>query len=295
MEPWTNEQFSEILVARKRIATAGDRPQAFLYELELETHRDFLEFNPRLNESMKQERKSLIRRTCECLIRRIDSRMTRDLAISLPPRQDIDRVSDIFEDAAHLLGNGRKTGAVLLDFARGALGQVVHFTHNGRLYPYRISEPDSGFIFLFAEFGFAARAYGRSFWTNRLLLDLIRMQRYFLERNAHQRPRPWLQYRQPDRPLDSEPQRRIDAEYDAIAASSPTTERLEALMRANLIHATTGAPSPTPRIAARSSEFELRNQVGGFGPRPRSVCIGAAMGGDPGNPVVSEPENIGRE
>ncbi|MCB9851656.1 MAG: hypothetical protein H6819_01065 [Phycisphaerales bacterium] len=257
MEPWTIEQFAEILAARGQVATTDDRPQRFLHELEIQTHRDFLGFNPQLTESQKVERRALVRRTCDCLIRRINSRLSDEGEIDTPPSDDVHRISQIFELAAEPLGGSIATGEALLDFASGALGHVVHFTHEGKRHPYRISEPDSGFIFLFAEFGLAANALGLPFWTNRLLLDLIKMQRYFLERNAHQRPRPWLQYRQPDRQLAPAARRRIDREFAVIAETSPTVARLEALMQANLIFATSNQRSVPQQESTRTTEVEL--------------------------------------
>ncbi|HPF39373.1 MAG TPA: hypothetical protein P5081_02695 [Phycisphaerae bacterium] len=240
MEPWTDEHFEQILSARLRIVDREDARQAFLHELELETHRDFLKLNPRLTAPEKLERTRLVRRTCECLIRRVDARLSGDRSIEIPPPDDIARLCRIFDDAIAALAGKWTLGETLLDFARGALGRTVYFTHENARRPYRVSEPDSGFLFLFAEWGFAANACGQSRWTPPLLLDLIRMQRYFLERNAHQRPRPWLQYRQPQRPLTLEAQARIDAEYSAFTETPLSVPRLEALMVANLRFATIG-------------------------------------------------------
>ncbi|MCA9256678.1 MAG: hypothetical protein KDA33_13610 [Phycisphaerales bacterium] len=240
MEPWTDEHFEQILAARMQIVARGDPRQAFLHELELATHRDFLKLNPRLTDAEKLERTRLVRRTCECLIRRVDARLAGQRSIEIPPPGDIAQLSRIFDGAMAALADPCSLGETLLEFARGSLGRTVYFTHENAQHPYRVSEPGSGFLFLFAEWGLAANTCGHAPWTPRLLLDLVRMQRYFLARNAHQRPRAWLQYRQPQRHITADAQARIDAEYAAFAKTTLSIPRLEALMAANLRYATIG-------------------------------------------------------
>lgn len=234
MTPWTIEQFAQILSARERVVAREGGGQAFLHTLEMQTHRDFLTLNPQLSVAARCERRALVLRVCECLCRRVDRRLAGQSADETPSLDDTRAITRMFEAASRTLANRNDVGGVLLDFAAGALARVAYFRHGDRRHRYRVSEPDSGFIFLFAEFGFAGHAFGMPFWTRRLLFDLVKMQRYFLERNAHQRPRPWRQYRQPDRPLSNEARVRIDRDYARSFGPSPTICRLEQMMLAHL-------------------------------------------------------------
>lgn len=234
MEPWLVEQYGEIAEARLRIIEHEGGRQAFFHFMEMETHRYFVQLNDRLTFVQQCERQALVDRVCDCLVRRVDARLAGATELERPCAQDVIAITRIFELAAAHLDAPSDAGDALLAFARGDLGRVVYFTHESEKHAYRISEPDSGYIFLFAELGLVGHDLGLPFWTSRLLVDLIRMQRYFLARNAHQRPRPWRQYRQPRKPLSNASRSRIDADYAPLTASPPSIDVLANLMRDHL-------------------------------------------------------------
>jgi len=234
MEPERTEHYEQIYDGRERVVeTELDARQGFLFDLERWSNDRFMPFSSDMSDAQREDRGSLVDRVRFRLERRVNLRSAGRVPDRPPARDDIEAITGIFVRAARHLRGGPYLGEVLLDFAAGDLGRSVQWHLNGEPQTYRVAEPDSGYVFLFAELGLVGRSYDIAFWTERLILDLVKMQRYFMARFPFRAPS-WRQYPQPLAPLCPQARARIDGEYRAYASDLLSIETLEALMAANL-------------------------------------------------------------
>ncbi|MBX3394156.1 MAG: hypothetical protein KF841_02185 [Phycisphaerae bacterium] len=194
------------------------------------TNPQFLEFATELTPSEIQLRLQTVERLQAGLVGNLKARQS---STTPPPKienDDLQLVSDVFRAAARNLDQWepeKHVGAALLEFAAGTLGARVPFNAAGNTYP--VAEPNSWMLFLFAELGIAAQRLDAQFWNPPLLLDLVKMQRYYIYRFRHHGP--LTTFTNPIYPLDKQVRGRIDSKF---AIHTPGTVDLNSLILENI-------------------------------------------------------------
>ncbi len=208
--------------ARKELADT-DPEHAYLFELDRNTLPAFLPLCPELTEEQRHEREELHSVLIELLQCRLKERHA-GLSISdAVGDRSLRHFNDIFEAAAAHVGQGLDTEGRLLErFAGGLLRHELSIP--GFPKPEIISEPDSFFVFLFAEFGLLCMDHnvGVDRWPQ-LLKSLVKMQSLYLAR-FEQMPRgDWCLTRfdqPPQQPVAKDVWQAIDADFARISTRS---------------------------------------------------------------------------
>lgn len=232
--PTDPEQFREIHTGRGIVA-GGDVRQRFFYDLDRLTHPKFMSFCPELKvPAALDHRIKLVNRLGDQLRCRMLHRI-RPMPVAPIKLSDLEEVTRIFCDAGRPLASSEPPivlSDALLQFAAGDLACPIPFSANRTTYYCKVSEPDSAAIFLFAELGLAGRAVAPEFWSLPMILAMVQMQRYFLDRFSGKHL--LTAYHQPPRKLDRCVRMQIDDEYRRIAEAGLTEQRIESLIVDNL-------------------------------------------------------------
>lgn len=200
--PLNDEPYAEL--SRRRKVEADANPfHAFFFELDRNTLAEYLEHNLDVAEAVKQSRTKAL----ECIhpmlaerlnFRRVNAGMIPPaIGVSDPVIADLSNIfwkatDALFPGQANIPENDRfaTVGEALERFAAGRLRKLLTFEEHNQDFPEKpwksvlISEPDSFFVFFFAEFATVAIQVGdpRAAWWSAILPSAVRMQRFFVER-----------------------------------------------------------------------------------------------------------------
>ncbi len=233
-DPACGRRWQNVYAQREKLAMTNPA-QAYLFELDRLTHPVLLHF---CREVCRDERARRIQRQddlAKVLLARLEDRFG---GTAPPAVQDVDacrQFSAIFRQAATMLRQDyRHAGEVLEAFAAG-YHRVEISVPNSSVIDV-MSEPDSYFVFLFAEFGFACLEQSHpidpDMWLS-MLQSLVKIQSLYLERWTPDARTPMRvrDYQQPPpRPLAPHVVERITSEYSRIV----TIEQLKNKVRFNL-------------------------------------------------------------
>ncbi len=239
--PHKSEHYREIYLARRDVISNIDSRQRCLFDLDRMTHLEFVKLVPEFSDEQTANRLALVGRVIGLLKDRVDERAAGAVPEMLPDKEDVEEITQVFINAERHLNKEYKMSEVLLDFAAGSLRKTVYFKIRDRRdqskyteHPYHVSEPDGGFVFLFGEFALVAHSMEVAYWNRDCVLDLIKMQAYFLQRSHETRRRLWFQYIQPKTLLSPEDRRVIDAEFAQHSNGTLSITGLEDLIKNNL-------------------------------------------------------------
>lgn len=251
--PETPAEFLAILDGRRQIVcearSKGNRRHAFLFDLDRMTNKQFLEFATELTPHEIRLRMETVTRLFDGLWSRLEARQGANKSPQVDDN-DLRLVTDIIRAAARNLDQHepeKHVGAALLEFAAGTLKRSVAYDNAG--HRYTVAEPNSSALFLFAELGIAARHLEPRFWTPQLLLDLVKMQRYYIHRFRHSGD--LSTFHNPTLPLDKCIRADIDREFDGY---DPNNVSLDDLIGDNIRLA--GQKRPKPKSCVDGSPFE---------------------------------------
>ena len=212
--------------------------QRFLFELDRQSNPDLLRLAPDLSPQQAEQRIAAWRTLVPLLMNRLElrARGMPHLAPPITPTSLLLEFSQVVYKATQVLGAGHDWHAVghaLQQFAAGDLHRDIPLARGDHVVYHGTVEPDSFFIFFFAEFALAsldapaARPY-HTMWAY-LLPHLVKMQRYFLARFPDRRR--IRDYGEPRVPLDPSARAAIDREWVSLPSDRHT---LESLMKLNL-------------------------------------------------------------
>jgi len=240
LEALTEESVCSEYSERQKLALS-DAEQRCLFELDRQTNEALLACNPDVTPGERNNRRTMIRDVTKRLQYRLTDRWNEATIGSVDAlTTQITELSQIFRDAMLALGVGAdwaKVGTTLENFAAGELRETVTVMISGGFSePRVVSEPDSYFVFLFAEFALAALDVGvdTGMWQD-LLPSLVRMQRCYVLRFTPKEPCVTCYTEKATTKLDGAKRAAIDATFTTKWSTS-TKDRaaLEVMILENL-------------------------------------------------------------
>jgi len=212
--------------------------QRFLFELDRQSNPDLLRVAPDIPTQKVQERIAAWSSLVPLLMQRLElrARGMPHLAPPITPPSLLMEFSAVVYSATQKLGVGHDwyaIGRTLERFAAGDLHRDIPIPRGDQIVYHGTVEPDSFFIFFFAEFALAAMDNpachaDHAMWSS-LLPHLVKMQRYFLARFPERKR--IRDYREPRAPIDQAARAAIDREWATLPFDRATLERL---MKQNL-------------------------------------------------------------
>lgn len=218
---------------------AIDPEQRFMFDLDRRTNPNLIGLAPDIPECERKERLRLWGLLAPLLQMRLQLRKD-DPAIPasiVVPSDQLRHFCDVFEVSTRARGVGDDWAAIGLTlerFAAGDLRTCVDVERAGKPLKIAIVEPDSYFVFYFAEFALACLddqscAKYHPMWTG-LLPSFVKMQRYFLKRFPG--PQCVTSYGEPDTKLTGADRALVDQEFrragvDRVAYEKMMSENLD--------------------------------------------------------------------
>ncbi|MCA9244336.1 MAG: hypothetical protein KDA32_10300 [Phycisphaerales bacterium] len=243
-QPWDPDHFQQVCQAREElIRESCDPRQVALYHLDRMTHPGLVMLVDEMPVCARKKRADLVRAMSIELAWRVDQREQR----LEPHEQELVGLAAIdteFRETERLLEGRCSLTDLLLDFAAGHLSKEFEFVHEGRRLPYRLSDPDGGFIFLFAEFALAANRVLDEYWTLGVVHELVKMQSYFLERSKRFLPSTWRSLKQTPHTLSAPTRQLIDDGFKRRRVQPLTRESLASIIGENLKYARGESATP---------------------------------------------------
>jgi hypothetical protein len=184
----TSDDWGLLYSAREKF---NEPEQRFLFELDRQTNPNLLPMSTDVPAAVRVDRIARWDSLLPQLQERLEVRK-RGLPAQLSPISPVDLLpyfSEVVRKATRALGAGEnwaRVGAVLEQFAAGDLHRTVCVPRDSKTVSIGLVEPDSYFIFFFAEFALAAleepTCHAHFDMWARLLPSLVKMQRYFIGR-----------------------------------------------------------------------------------------------------------------